>query len=59
MKADTKQKSTCPVCGRPAEQATRPFCSPRCRSVDLGRWMGGTYAIPGAPVADDADESER
>ncbi len=24
----------------------RPFCSKRCADVDLGRWLGGTYAIP-------------
>ena len=49
----------CPVCGRPATPSSRPFCSPRCRSVDLGRWLGGTYAIPGSPETDDDEESER
>jgi len=38
----------CPVCGRPAQAAFRPFCSPRCRQVDLGRWLSGAYAIPAA-----------
>ncbi|WP_458093765.1 DNA gyrase inhibitor YacG [Roseomonas sp. WA12] len=51
-------KSGCPVCGRPADPAARPFCSPRCRSVDLGRWLGGTYAIPGAPETEDDEETE-
>ncbi|MCK8786347.1 DNA gyrase inhibitor YacG [Roseomonas sp. NAR14] len=37
----------CPVCGKPAEAATRPFCSPRCRQVDLGRWLTGAYVVPG------------
>jgi endogenous inhibitor of DNA gyrase (YacG/DUF329 family) len=23
-----------------------PFCSPRCKSIDLGRWLGETYRIP-------------
>lgn len=27
-----------------------PFCSPRCRLVDLGRWLDGEYRIPGAPL---------
>lgn len=36
----------CPVCGRPAAAATRPFCSPRCRQVDLGRWLSEAYAVP-------------
>jgi hypothetical protein len=56
MPADPK--TACPVCGRPAEPGSRPFCSPRCRSVDLGRWLGGTYAIPGTPARDDDEEAE-
>lgn len=48
----------CPVCGRPAaDEEHRPFCSPRCRTVDLGRWLKGTYVIPGRP-ADYADLDE-
>ena len=39
----------CPICGRPAVAAHRPFCSPRCRTVDLGRWLKGVYVIPGRP----------
>ena len=39
----------CPVCGKPAAAAWRPFCSERCRQVDLGRWLAGDYAIPGDP----------
>ena len=27
-----------------------PFCSPRCRMVDLGRWLNGEYVIPGEPL---------
>lgn len=46
----------CPVCGRPAVPEHRPFCSARCRQVDLGRWLTGGYAIPGGP--DDAAEDE-
>jgi len=42
--------ATCPVCGRelPADAAQaphRPFCSLRCRQVDLVRWHEGKYAI--------------
>ncbi|MBR0683222.1 DNA gyrase inhibitor YacG [Roseomonas eburnea] len=39
----------CPVCGRAASAESRPFCSPRCAQADLGRWLTGAYAIPGAP----------
>ena len=37
----------CPECGKPANSATLPFCSPRCRDVDLNRWLSGRYVIPG------------
>jgi uncharacterized protein len=46
----------CPECGKPANPATLPFCSPRCRDVDLNRWLSGSYVVPGRPEADeDAD----
>ena len=38
----------CPICRRPAQARFRPFCSARCAQVDLGRWLGGGYTIPGA-----------
>jgi len=37
----------CPICGKPSTEAARPFCSDRCRDVDLNRWLSGSYAIPG------------
>ncbi len=36
----------CPICGKPASPAFKPFCSKRCSDVDLNRWLSGTYAIP-------------
>jgi endogenous inhibitor of DNA gyrase (YacG/DUF329 family) len=47
----------CPICGKPAIEAMRPFCSKRCADVDLHRWLGGVYAIP-AVEADDEPQSE-
>ena len=41
----------CPICGKPSQQATLPFCSKRCRDVDLNRWLSGSYVIPGKPDA--------
>lgn len=38
----------CPVCGKPVTGGHAPFCSKRCADVDLGRWLKGGYAIPGA-----------
>jgi endogenous inhibitor of DNA gyrase (YacG/DUF329 family) len=31
-------------------QEYRPFCSKHCADIDLGRWLGGRYAVPGDPV---------
>jgi uncharacterized protein len=46
----------CPICGRPPSPETRPFCSPRCRDVDLNRWLTGSYVIPGRE--DDDEDRE-
>ena len=44
----------CPTCERdlpPAhENPVHPFCSPRCKLIDLGNWLDGAYRIPGAPT---------
>jgi endogenous inhibitor of DNA gyrase (YacG/DUF329 family) len=45
----------CPICGKPATEASKPFCSERCRDVDLNRWLSGSYAIPGKDEEDPGD----
>jgi endogenous inhibitor of DNA gyrase (YacG/DUF329 family) len=46
----------CPICGKPPAEDARPFCSPRCRDVDLNRWLSGSYVIPARDdEPDDAD----
>jgi len=50
--------AVCVVCGRPVEPAWRPFCSERCRLIDLGRWLGGDYRIPGPPAGAGETEPE-
>jgi endogenous inhibitor of DNA gyrase (YacG/DUF329 family) len=40
--------------GNWAEYPDYPFCSPRCRKIDLGRWLDGRYAIPDRTPPDDA-----
>jgi endogenous inhibitor of DNA gyrase (YacG/DUF329 family) len=35
-----------PECGRPSSREDYPFCSDRCRNLDLSRWLGGTYRVP-------------
>ncbi|NDC63063.1 MAG: DNA gyrase inhibitor YacG [Planctomycetia bacterium] len=40
---------SCPVCSAPIDlekTPTAPFCSERCRLVDLGRWLDEAYAVP-------------
>jgi endogenous inhibitor of DNA gyrase (YacG/DUF329 family) len=50
-------RGRCPICAKPIsiarldELPTFPFCSPQCRQVDLGRWIDGSYVIPGPQVA--------
>lgn len=39
------QPILCPICQKPAEPETSPFCSSRCRKIDLVRWWDGRYAI--------------
>ena len=47
---------TCPICSKPSASATSPFCSDRCRAVDLGRWFNESYATPAVELDDvDAD----
>jgi endogenous inhibitor of DNA gyrase (YacG/DUF329 family) len=63
---------TCPSCGKPAAPrgsgSPFPFCSDRCRLLDLGRWLGEEYRIPAGLPGDgavsrapdgDADEDGR
>ncbi len=45
----------CPICGKPAVARFKPFCSSRCADIDLGRWLKGSYVIPGEPI-DEAEE---
>lgn len=48
----------CPICSREQEVAAdfayRPFCSRRCKMIDLGNWLDEVYRIP-LPVAADDD----
>jgi endogenous inhibitor of DNA gyrase (YacG/DUF329 family) len=49
-------EKSCPICGKPATDASKPFCSERCRDVDLNRWLSGSYAIPGRNQTDEDEE---
>jgi endogenous inhibitor of DNA gyrase (YacG/DUF329 family) len=49
----------CPRCGALApyspENRFRPFCSERCKTIDLGAWANEEYRLPDAPVDETAD----
>jgi uncharacterized protein len=45
----------CPICRKPASGAALPFCSSRCRDVDLNRWFTGSYVVPGKDDEEDAE----
>jgi uncharacterized protein len=49
----------CPICKKPvmAKGPDFPFCSERCRSMDLGKWATGAYVIA-SPVTDISEELE-
>jgi endogenous inhibitor of DNA gyrase (YacG/DUF329 family) len=46
---------TCPICQKETDTRFRPFCSKRCADVDLGKWLGGDYAVP----SQDPEDIER
>ncbi len=50
---DFTKRKACAVCGKPSDARLHPFCSNRCREVDLNRWLRGHYAIPVAEHDDD------
>jgi hypothetical protein len=49
----------CPVCAGPMAVEHRPFCSARCREIDLHRWLAGVYRVPSEepPEAGEAGEA--
>jgi endogenous inhibitor of DNA gyrase (YacG/DUF329 family) len=53
------RSTACPICGKPApprsESRSAPFCSDRCRLLDLGRWLGEEYRIPGPRPGDGSE----
>jgi endogenous inhibitor of DNA gyrase (YacG/DUF329 family) len=54
--ANVGRERPCPICGKPADERARPFCSPRCADVDLNRWLSGAYVVSGQG---DEEEDEK
>jgi len=51
----------CPICGAPTKwegNPNRPFCSERCRIIDLGRWAGEEYSVS-IPLRDVSQDTEK
>jgi len=53
--APLRKPVACPECGKPSQREFYPFCSSRCRSMDLNRWLSGRYIIPG-PKLDEVED---
>jgi uncharacterized protein len=53
-----RKSRPCPECSRPSTRESYPFCSERCRNLDLSRWLSGSYAIPVAEDETKADGDE-
>jgi endogenous inhibitor of DNA gyrase (YacG/DUF329 family) len=45
----------CAMCGKPAVEKFAPFCSSRCATLDLGRWLGEGYRVPAKEEEPDED----
>ncbi len=57
-------KKKCPICKKPLKSKDnpfRPFCSERCKLVDLEGWLSGRYYVQGKKTtkADDVKENKR
>jgi hypothetical protein len=53
----------CPSCGKPTlygpANPWRPFCSERCRSVDLGAWASERFRVPAVDPPDEPEAADR
>ena len=54
-----RPRRPCPECGKPSTRADYPFCSPRCKDIDLNRWLSGSYAIPVTEADENLDDDDR
>ena len=46
---------TCPICKKPTSELDRPFCSPRCKGIDLSKWLIGGYVIANNQETDSSE----
>jgi uncharacterized protein len=60
QKDNEKQSLACPACGQKFQfdrtAAHMPFCSPRCKMIDLNRWLGEEIGVPTDGENDNTEE---
>ncbi|HBW83758.1 MAG: DNA gyrase inhibitor YacG [Gammaproteobacteria bacterium] len=60
MKSDNVHQVNCPTCQTPViwkpANENRPFCSERCKLIDLGDWAAQKHSIAGDPIYPDVGE---
>ena len=49
-------EAKCPICGKPADDKYRPFCTKRCADIDLGRWLKEGYFVPAEEVPGEEED---
>ena len=49
------KKAICTICDKPQAEAYKPFCSAKCKLIDLGNWMDGGYGLPSEEVPSEAE----
>ncbi|HSW71642.1 MAG TPA: DNA gyrase inhibitor YacG [Gammaproteobacteria bacterium] len=59
---ENKNKIRCPICNKAdtwkADNVFRPFCSERCKIIDLGEWADESHHIPGQKINPEPDEDK-
>ncbi|RDI41791.1 DNA gyrase inhibitor YacG [Aquicella lusitana] len=62
MTSNQKKNIHCPTCGKQntweSDNSFRPFCSERCKLIDLGEWAGEQYRMPGGPAQPDNNNDD-
>ncbi|WP_375673257.1 DNA gyrase inhibitor YacG [Bartonella sp. TS82HLJMH] len=56
LQKEIRPPHPCPICGQMSQQNAYPFCSTRCRAIDLNRWLSGAYILPPPPQKSDEEE---
>ena len=49
------KKAICAICDKPQAEAYKPFCSAKCKLIDLGNWIDGDYRLPSEELPSEAE----